>query len=44
MKWTNVAFIIAVITFILYKFISGEMISNTAWAISIFLSLLISLV
>lgn len=37
MKWMNIAFILSVISFVFYKLISGETISNTAWAISIFL-------
>ncbi len=37
MKWMNIAFILSVISFVFYKLISGETISSTAWAISIFL-------
>ncbi|KAF0996549.1 hypothetical protein BJQ97_03239 [Geobacillus sp. TFV-3] len=37
MKWMNVIFILSVLSFILYKLISGETISSTAWIISTFL-------
>ncbi|KYD24438.1 hypothetical protein B4113_2274 [Geobacillus sp. B4113_201601] len=37
MKWMNIVFILSVISFILYKLVSRETISNTAWIIATFL-------